>query len=165
MKRSPDALSYEDWCKQVEDMAQRPQLPRTLGEAVAQITARCLPYEGAPPEPKGVMKLDQGKTDPTYLAEYFPRALLAIADICDYGFKKYGARGGWKKVDRAYERYSAAHARHDLAPAIEGSFDLESHFLHVAHRAWNALAVLELMLERGVPLRHIPEEPTSPCEE
>lgn len=101
------------------------------------------------PSRSGAVKFDGGKIDPTYLTEGFPRAFLALAAVCDYGFRKYGVRGGWRGVENGIARYSAAEARHELMPQIEGPYDSESGLAHMAHRAWNLLAVLEKSLEAG----------------
>ena len=92
-------------------------------------------------------KFDEGKA-PAFqgLAEYFPRALLAVADISLYGKQKYGSYGGWPNVPAAGYRYADALWRHLLAFARGEVVDPESNKLHNAHAAWNALAVLELEL-------------------
>ena len=78
--------------------------------------------------------------------EYFPRALLAVAEISDFGAKKY-TPGGWRTVENGVDRYGDAGARHALNAIIEGENDPETGMLHAAHEAWNALARLELMLQ------------------
>lgn len=88
-------------------------------------------------------KLDAGKADVGLLFESFPRALLEVAKVADYGAKKY-TRGGWRTVPDGQQRYKAAMGRHILAGEIE-TID-ESGLLHAAQVAWNALATLELKL-------------------
>lgn len=91
-------------------------------------------------------KFDGGKAPVMQgLVDYFPRALKAIADISAYGAQKYGAFGGWARVPDGQRRYDDALMRH----LIEGRIvecDEESGKLHMAHRAWNDLATLELFL-------------------
>lgn len=77
---------------------------------------------------------------------YFPKALLEVAKVSDFGAQKY-ERGGWKTVPDGIERYFDALGRHLLNFQIEGTFDKESGLRHMAHLAWNALAVLELQLQ------------------
>lgn len=91
---------------------------------------------------------DDGAKVPVHqgLNKYFPRALKAVAEISNYGFAKYKAWGGWVTVEDGEERYENAVARHTLDRAIDGPIDPESKKLHRAHRAWNALATLELEL-------------------
>jgi hypothetical protein len=93
------------------------------------------------------MKYDNGKLLAAIPFQDFPRALKAVAEISTYGAKKY-KRSSWKTVPNAQERYEDAEFRHYLDMAIEGktSKDKESGLLHMAHRAWNVLAVLELEL-------------------
>lgn len=85
---------------------------------------------------------------------YFPKALNAVAAVSAYGANKYDVPfedKSWQRVERAYDRYSDALARHFTAEGTS-SWDDESQLLHAAHAAWNALARLELMLEEHVPL-------------
>jgi hypothetical protein len=99
-------------------------------------------------ESEGV-KHDAEKIDPSFVLEYFPRALLAIAAVSEYGARKY-TRGDWRNVDNGIARYGAALVRHQLAPHIEGPYDgLDSGLSHLAQQAWNTLAVLEKAIELG----------------
>lgn len=106
--------------------------------------------------PAGVpgAKLDAGKS-PVFQGaiSYFPRALMAVANVSAYGANKYSWRG-WEKVANGYERYSDALGRHLMKEGIEGKYDLEirndpkfpGEILHASQVAWNALARLELLL-------------------
>jgi len=94
---------------------------------------------------------------------YFPDALLAVAQVSAYGAKKYSAKFedmNWRKVANGEARYGDADARHLLTPhlrapgAVAGPYDAESELLHAAHHAWDALATLQLALERGQSLRN-----------
>lgn len=99
------------------------------------------------------MKHDAGKT-PTMqgLFEYFPRALMAVADVSAFGFEKYKTWGGWRSVPDAVNRYANAKGRHMLAEAMGQSHDPESNLMHAAHEAWGALAKLEMQLKaRDLP--------------
>jgi len=88
------------------------------------------------------MKYDKGKPQVGLVFESFPRALLAVAEVAGFGAKKY-TRNGWKEVPDAYNRYKDALGRHLLQREIESN-DNESHLDHLAHLAWNTLAILEL---------------------
>lgn len=90
-------------------------------------------------------KLDKGKPDVGLLFESFPRALMEVAKVADYGAKKY-SRGGWRSVPDGQQRYFAAMGRHALKSTFEECDD-ESGLFHAAQTAWNALATLELLLE------------------
>lgn len=92
-------------------------------------------------------KYDQGKPMVGLMKKDFHLALLAVAEITTYGVKKYNQPGSWKLVENAAERYEDALGRHDLAMAEELNCP-ESGLTHAAHRAWNALATLQLLLEK-----------------
>ena len=88
-------------------------------------------------------KLDNGKVRAGVLAD-FGEALDAVAMVGTYGANKY-TRNGWESVPNAIERYTDAKWRHLLAQH-ERMYDHESELMHLAHEAWNVLAVLELTL-------------------
>lgn len=78
---------------------------------------------------------------------YFPRALEAVALVSKYGADKYSVAysdQNWRRVDGAIDRYSDALLRHLSAVNFDGEYDPESAHLHLAHAAWNALAILEM---------------------
>jgi len=105
---------------------------------------------GASPHEPGA-KLDGGKP-PVFRGaiEYFPRALREIAMVSLKGAEKYTWKG-WKDVPEAETRYLDALMRH-LMYVAEGKFLDDgpggTNMPHIAQVAWNALAVLELTLER-----------------
>lgn len=86
-------------------------------------------------------KKDQGKPMAACILD-FARALSMVARISTFGAMKY-ARGSWVNVPNARQRYEDAMIRHLLASKIE-RLDPESGEPHMAHFAWNALAILEL---------------------
>lgn len=97
----------------------------------------------------GGKKWDKGKS-PVFqgLFQYFPNALKAISDVSKYGAEKYKLEYSdvnWARVEGGLERYADALSRH-LLDHFSSSTDPESGLLHIAHAAWNALAVLELTL-------------------
>ena len=78
----------------------------------------------------------------------FSRALQAVVDVGTYGAKKY-TRTGWVAVSAAETRYTDAMMRHLLAMDVDpDGLDKETGLPHLAHIAWNALAVLELQARR-----------------
>jgi len=82
---------------------------------------------------------------------YFPRALHAVANVSDYGNRKYGEWGGFALVPNAVPRYNDALGRHLVKECTEGPYDdNDSGLSHAAQVAWNALARLEMMLRDKV---------------
>lgn len=87
-------------------------------------------------------KLDAGKNRVALVMRGFSRALTEVGRVGTYGADKY-TPNGWQKVGEGIERYDDSMMRHWL----EGrTVDKETGLLHAAQVAWNALAVLELML-------------------
>ncbi len=87
-------------------------------------------------------KLDNGKNRMALCLHGFSRAVIQVGEVTTFGAVKY-TPNGWKSVENAEERYLDAAYRHMLASAIE-ECDPESGLRHLAHAAWNILAVLEL---------------------
>lgn len=78
----------------------------------------------------------------------FSRALQSVVDVGTYGAKKY-KRQGWATVPEGSQRYTDAMMRHLLAMDVDpDGLDKETGLPHLAHIAWNALAVLELQARR-----------------
>ena len=88
-------------------------------------------------------KLDAGKPRPWLVLGGFRSALMEVAKVGTLGAVKYSDHG-WRSVRGAEQRYLDAALRHLLAPE---ALDPESGLPHLAHAAWNVLAVLELQLE------------------
>jgi len=91
-------------------------------------------------------KADAGKVRPALVLGGFARAVLAVSEVATYGASKY-TEDGWRSVPRALARYRDAGDRHRLAGELEDT-DPESGLLHLAHEAWNVLALLEITLAR-----------------
>ncbi len=107
----------------------------------------------------GGAKLDAGKAPMLRgLLRYFPRALSMVAQVSQYGSRKY-SWGGWKTVEDGITRYGDALVRH----LLEVGADKDSGLPHAAHAAWNALAHLELLLKEAEEDAEIKEE-RSPIE-
>jgi hypothetical protein len=90
-------------------------------------------------------KCDAGKVDMDLVFRGFARALTEVAKVGTHGAKKY-TENGWKTVPNGIRRYEAAELRHYYKEEIEGEIDPDFGLLHKAHKAWNALAALELRL-------------------
>ena len=95
------------------------------------------------------MKYDEGKPNLSLVFGGFNKALLDVGYIGTFGARKY-TPNGWKEVENLYERYSSALLRHMFAamsPRVKDIYDNETGRLHLAHVAWNALALTEHMLK------------------
>lgn len=93
-------------------------------------------------------KLDRGKPRVGMVMNQFPRALWEVSRVGTFGADKY-TEGGWLTVPNGVARYEDAGYRHKLKRAMGESVDQDSGLLHLAHEAWNALAVLELAVREG----------------
>lgn len=90
-------------------------------------------------------KLDAGKVRVELVLAAFSRALWEVAKVGSYGAEKYSPNG-WLSVPDAEARYLDAKGRHWLKNAMGERVDPDTGLDHLAHEAWNALAVLELRL-------------------
>ena len=96
--------------------------------------------------PKG-KKFDQGKPKVGMVLSYFAFALMEVSKVGTYGNQKYGNGYhdyNWDKVENGQERYKDALMRHLLAAFSGEDRDEESGMLHLAHAAWNVLALIVL---------------------
>lgn len=91
-------------------------------------------------------KLDDGKPFAGLMLDGFALALLEVSKVTTFGAKKY-SRNGWKSVQDGEQRYHDALVRHLLISAYE-ELDHDSEMYHKSQVAWNALAELQLFLER-----------------
>lgn len=89
-------------------------------------------------------KDDESKPNCDLVLGDFGLALLEVSRVGTRGAAKYGD-SNWLSVENGQQRYSSAAQRHWLMSKYE-LLDNETHLLHAAHHAWNALAVLELMM-------------------
>ena len=94
--------------------------------------------------PQTGTKHDGQKPQPALVLHSMSRAIQAVVEVATFGAGKYSP-DNWLLVPDGINRYSNAKLRHMLDSSTE-SHDPESGLLHAAHEAWNALAVLELML-------------------
>lgn len=93
---------------------------------------------------KGV-KLDEGKPRLDLVLGDFADALWSVGMVGTYGANKYTDKG-WQEVGNGIERYGNAMLRHYFNYRKGIAFDDESGLSHLAHMAWNALAILQLHL-------------------
>lgn len=93
------------------------------------------------------MKYDKDKPNLSLVFGGFNKALLDVGYIGTFGARKY-IPNGWKDVDNLTERYTSALLRHLFSAMANDKFDTETGRLHLAHVAWNALAILEYDLNK-----------------
>ena len=91
---------------------------------------------------KGV-KLDSGKNRLGLVFKGFSNALWQVGEVGTFGANKY-TDNGWQSVENGKYRYTDALLRHLFRYFNGEKIDDESGLPHLAHLAWNALAILEL---------------------
>ena len=99
-------------------------------------------------------KLDQGKVRPALVLGGFARALWAVSEVGSFGAIKY-TENGWVTVPNGQARYEDADLRHWLKDKMGQDTDEDSNLTHLAHKAWNALAVLDLELRKKEELNKV----------
>lgn len=91
---------------------------------------------------------DAGKADfATVLAE-FPLALNGVSELIVRGREKYPERS-WNRIPDGIFRRTKCGMRHTQKRLSGQDRDVESGLMHAVHEAWNALCVLELILNEG----------------
>lgn len=93
---------------------------------------------------KGV-KNDEGKIRLGLVIKGFARGLLEVGRVGTFGANKY-TDDGWQSVKDGQQRYLDALYRHLATWHCGEQNDEESGLCHLAHAAWNALAILTLSL-------------------
>ena len=79
--------------------------------------------------------------------ELLPLSIVKeIVKVYHFGAKKY-APNSWQNLPNGYERYKAAMIRHLVAFEEGETNDNESGLNHIAHMAWNAIAMLYFALK------------------
>lgn len=101
---------------------------------------------GRDPHAKGA-KLDAGKCRPGLVLGSFARALWAVSMVGTYGAVKY-TEDGWISVPNGQARYDDAMLRHWLKEKTGEAADPDTELSHLAHAAWNALAILDLAIRK-----------------
>lgn len=92
------------------------------------------------------LKFDNGKPMVGTMLSVFPNAFMAIGAVIKKGQEKYPNPNNWKLVDNKTQRYTDALIRHLIKYLTGTEYDNESGHHHLAHVAWNALAILETAL-------------------
>jgi len=120
----------------------------TCNDEITAIAKQLLEVDphGTDPHKSGA-KLDAGKNRMGLVLDAFPEALLEVGKVGTGGAEKY-SDNGWLEVPNGINRYNDAMLRHHFKNAKGDDFDENTGLLHLAHQAWNALAVLELELKR-----------------
>ena len=90
-------------------------------------------------------KLDAGKLRPFLVLGGFAYAIEEVVRVGTNGAAKY-SDNGWRSVKDGIPRYMEAAERH-LMEVRKGVHMDASGSPHLAHAAWNLLAVLELVME------------------
>lgn len=82
------------------------------------------------------------RADHKLMWELLPLDLIEdIVRVYTFGAEKY-APNTWQNLDDGYNRYKAALMRHIVAYEKGDALDDESNIHHLAHAAWNAIAML-----------------------
>lgn len=88
-------------------------------------------------------KLDAGKNRLGLVLGDFANALWSVGEVGTFGANKY-TDSGWMSVENAQSRYMDALFRHILKYKMGEKVDSDSGLPHLAHAAWNILALIEL---------------------
>lgn len=121
-----------------------PECLNAFGKSLGLSPRTCSHVEPAKDSLPIGRKDDGDKPLAAILYQDFPRALQAVIQVASFGARKY-SRHNWLHVPEAPTRYEDALHRHLLAAQVE-PLDPDSGLSHMAHAAWNTLAVLELAL-------------------
>lgn len=110
--------------------------------------------------PEG-LKYDGGKPRAALVLGGFANALLEVSKVGTFGAAKY-APNNWKLVNP--ERYEDALFRHLLQWQGDEPVDKETGLSHLAHAAWNALAILQLTMNKPEDIASEPVQLKLPLE-
>ncbi len=144
-------MSLETWLQREERKAQGVAWidgPAPAGTYPLTMTDPLGMYGTAERDPSGLSlsvpgaKADAGKVLGGLLLD-FAHALELVAEVGTHGVAKY-SRGGWRSVPDGQQRYLDAAMRHLLRLGKGEQNDADSGLPHLAHIAWNFLAVLDL---------------------
>jgi hypothetical protein len=151
--RTLAATHAEEW----ERFRERRQMGKVLREAAQQPGNLQMVANGSVHVPEAGKKFDSGKAPVAQgFDAYFPLAKAAVANVSRFGKEKYKVEysdKNWMRVEGAAGRYEDALGRHSDAHLSGELYAEDSRLLHAAHRAWNAMATLELLLRSGVKER------------
>jgi hypothetical protein len=81
--------------------------------------------------------------------DLLPLSLIKeVVKVFHFGARKYSPNS-WQNLEDGYSRYKAAMFRHIEAFESGQPLDSESGLPHLAHAAWNALAMLHFSIHKG----------------
>jgi len=137
-----------EWLKMFGDCPSTTSTNHALWDEVMEgyTTPVKLPHSS----PAGV-KHNQGKLPiNTMITVQFPKAIKAIAQTTLFGHEKYKEVDkdwlNFKRVEGGSQTYADASQRHGFD---KHTLDSESGLPHIFHKAWNALAELEIWIEEN----------------
>lgn len=104
-----------------------------------------LQLERAYQKPGSGVKHDYNKPRMDLVLGDFAEAIEQVSRVGTFGASKY-SDSGWKYVPNGKSRYRDALLRHYFQDRRGEATDPESQLLHLAHLAWNGLAILQLEL-------------------
>lgn len=134
-----------------------PSAVENLGACTGRIPVQCeLHLPG--------LKYDEGKPNLSLVFSGFAKALQDVGHVGTFGARKY-TPAGWKSVPNLQERYMSALLRHTFAVLDNEPFDCETGRHHLAHVAWNALAMLEDLFNGPIYYRAYNESALAKSEE
>lgn len=90
------------------------------------------------------LKYDDGKIRLGLVLGGFAKGLWEVGCIGTFGAKSKYGENTWQNVENSISRYTDALLRHLFAHLEGETIDLESGYRHLAHCAWNILALLTL---------------------
>ena len=93
-------------------------------------------------------KDDKGKPMMATILSQFIKPLEYVVRCGEFGIPKYGLLN-WRQVENAKQRYENAGIRHYLAHCDGQLLDPETGIPHMAHAAWNCLAILYFYIVEG----------------
>jgi len=106
------------------------------------------PYHPTPPKTKLPSEVKKAKAPIADMLKDFHLAIERVALVTRYGNSQPGrSPGSWREVPDFENEYRNAKARHAIGGLVEDN-DRESGIEHLAHDAWNALALLQFKLEK-----------------
>lgn len=92
------------------------------------------------------------------ISRQFPNALKAISCATEFGHSKYPEDVDYlnfSRVENGVQKYADACQRHNME---KYSVDSDSGLPHIFHKAWNAMAELEMYLkEEGIDMNEFSE--------
>lgn len=119
----------------------------TAQEFIDLVNGKGMEQEEIKEQPQESVKND--RKDGKLRWELLPLSTIKeIVKVYTFGANKYGANR-WQNLENGYERYKAALFRHMVAFEEGEITDKESGLHHLAHMAWNAIAMLYFAIKEG----------------